>query len=88
MLDGNPQFLAIDEEANDQIVHRDRFGKANHTTSETLDPDPQIGRDRHVFGPCTLDARPSHVSVCSHDFKRSDRLTTRATSSWTHDLAG
>jgi hypothetical protein len=51
VLDGNPKCIAIDEEANDQIVHRDRFGKANHTTYETLDPRPQIGRDRHVFWP-------------------------------------
>jgi hypothetical protein len=41
----------MDEEANDQIVHRDRFGTVTHTTYETLDLGPQIGRDRHVFWP-------------------------------------
>src|SRR6266516_5533745 len=42
VLDSDPKFIAIDEEANDQIVHRDRFGEANGATYETLDAGPQI----------------------------------------------
>ena len=42
MLDGDPKFVAIDEEADHQIVHRRRFGKANRTTHEPLDPRPQV----------------------------------------------
>ena len=42
MLGCDPKLVAIDEEANHQIVHRRRFGKANRATHETLDPGPQI----------------------------------------------
>ena len=42
MLDYHPKLVAIDEEANHQIVHGRRFRKANGTTHETLDPCPQI----------------------------------------------
>ena len=42
MSDGSPKLIAIDEEANHQIVHRRRFGKANRATYEPLDPGPQI----------------------------------------------
>ena len=34
------KLIAIDEETDDQIVHRRRFGKANRATHETLDPCP------------------------------------------------
>ena len=34
------------------------------------------------FGPYASDALPSHVSVFSHDFKRFERLTKLATSSY------
>ena len=40
MLDCDPKLGAIDEETNDQIVHRRRFGKANRAAHETLDPGP------------------------------------------------
>ena len=42
MSDEEPKLRAIDEEANHQIVHRRRFGKANGATHETLDPGAQI----------------------------------------------
>ncbi len=42
MSDEEPKLIAIDEETNDQIVHRRRFGKANRATHETLDPGPHI----------------------------------------------
>ena len=42
MLDSYPKLVAIDEEADHQIVHRRRFGKANRATHETLDACPQI----------------------------------------------
>ena len=42
MLDGYSKLIAIDEEADHQIVHRRRFGKANRATHEPLDPGPQI----------------------------------------------
>src|SRR5712691_10348807 len=42
MSDEEPKLIAIDEETNDQIVHRRRFGKANRATHEPLDPGPQI----------------------------------------------
>jgi len=42
VLDGDSKLIAIDEEADHQIVHRRRFGKANSTTHKTLDPCPQI----------------------------------------------
>jgi hypothetical protein len=38
MSDEEPKLRAIDEEANHQIVHRRRFGKAQGATHETLDP--------------------------------------------------
>ena len=42
MLDCDPKLGAIDEETNDQIVHRRRFGKANRAAHEPFDPGPQI----------------------------------------------
>jgi hypothetical protein len=42
MSDEEPKLIAIDEETNDQIVHRRRFGKANRATHKTLDPGPQV----------------------------------------------
>jgi len=48
VLDCYPKLVAIDEEANHQIVHGRRFRKAHGTTHETLDPGPQIEV-------CTLD---------------------------------
>ena len=42
VLDGYPKLVAIDEEADHQIVHRRCFGKTNRTTYETLDSCPQI----------------------------------------------
>jgi len=42
VLDYHPKLVAIDEEANHQIVHGRRFRKANGTTHEPLDPCPQI----------------------------------------------
>ena len=42
MLDGYPKLVAIDEEANHQIVHGCRFGKANGAPDEPIDPDPQV----------------------------------------------
>ena len=42
MSEGSPKLIAIDEEADHQIVHGRRFGKANRATYEPLDPGPQI----------------------------------------------
>src|SRR6266849_9735545 len=42
VLDYHPKLVAIDEEANHQIVHGRRFRKANGTTHKPLDPCPQI----------------------------------------------
>src|SRR4029434_1165173 len=42
MSDEEPKLIAIDEEANHQIVHSDRFGKANGATYKPFNPGPQI----------------------------------------------
>ena len=42
MSDEEPKLIAIDEEANHQIVPRRRFGTAHGATHETLDPGAQI----------------------------------------------
>jgi hypothetical protein len=42
VLDCSPKLVAIDEQADHQVVPGRRFGKANATTHETLDPCPQI----------------------------------------------
>ena len=42
MSDEEPKLIAIDEEANHQIVHGDRFRKANGTTYKPFHPGPQI----------------------------------------------
>ena len=41
-LESDSKFVTIDEEANHQIVHGRRFGKANGAPYEPLDPGPQI----------------------------------------------
>ena len=38
MSDEEPKLIAIDEEANHQIVHGDRFGKANGATYKPFKP--------------------------------------------------
>jgi len=42
MLESHPKLIAIDEEANHQIVHRRRLRKANGASYEPLDPGPQV----------------------------------------------
>jgi hypothetical protein len=42
MLECAPKLAAIDEEANDQIVQRRCFGKANRAAHETFAPGPHI----------------------------------------------
>jgi hypothetical protein len=42
MSDEEPKLIPIDEEANDQIMHRRRFGKADRATHETCDPGPEV----------------------------------------------
>jgi hypothetical protein len=42
MSDEASKFVAIDEEAHDQIMHGGRFGKANCPAYKALDPGPQI----------------------------------------------
>ena len=42
MSDEEPKLIAIDEEANHQIVHGDRFGKANSAAHQPFNPGPQI----------------------------------------------
>ena len=81
MLEGSPKLIAIDEEADHQIVHGCRLGKANRATYEPLDPSPQI----NVFALdglrvlCTDDVllrgemplvRPPTISVKARDTKR------------------
>ena len=36
--DGSPKFIAMDEEAQPQSVHRSRFGETHRATHEPLDP--------------------------------------------------
>ena len=43
MSDEEPKLIAIDEEANHQIVHGRRFRQANGTTHEPLDPWGAVG---------------------------------------------
>lgn len=42
MLDEEPKLIAINEETNDEIVHRRRFRKTNRATHKPLDPRPQV----------------------------------------------
>jgi hypothetical protein len=42
MSDEEPKLIAIDEEANHQIVQGDRFGQANGTTYKPFHPGPQM----------------------------------------------
>ena len=37
-----PKLIASEDKANHQIVHGDRFGKANGTTYKPFNPGPQI----------------------------------------------
>ena len=39
---GAPEFVAIDEESNHEIVHALRLGEAQRTADEPLNPRPQI----------------------------------------------
>src|SRR4030095_2507735 len=41
-LESDSKLVPIDKEANHQIVHRGRFGKANGAPNEPLDPSPQV----------------------------------------------
>ena len=42
MSDEEPRRIAIDEEADHQIVPGDRFGKANGAAHQPFDPGPQL----------------------------------------------
>ena|SRR5438132_2867174 len=42
VLDYDPKLVAIDEEADHQIVHRRCFGKTNRPAYKTFDPSPQV----------------------------------------------
>jgi hypothetical protein len=39
---GAPEFVAIDEQPNDEIVHALRLGKAQRATHSPFDPGPQV----------------------------------------------
>src|SRR5438128_6764729 len=39
---GAPEFVAIDEQPYDEIVHALRLGEAQRTTHEPFDPGPQV----------------------------------------------
>src|SRR5262245_17917371 len=39
-----PEFVAIDEQPYDEIVHTLRLGEAQRTTHEPFDPGPQVDR--------------------------------------------
>jgi hypothetical protein len=41
-LESDSKLVPIDKEANHQIVHRGRFGKAQCAPDEPLDPGPQV----------------------------------------------
>ena len=40
MSDGEPKLITIDEEANDEIMHGRRFGKADGAAHEPFNPSP------------------------------------------------
>src|SRR6266446_4299099 len=42
VLECAPKLVAIDEEADHQIVHRRCFGKTNRPAYKTFDPSPQV----------------------------------------------
>src|SRR6516162_6346891 len=42
VLDCDTKLVAIDEEADHQIMHRRGFGKTDRTAYETFDPSPQV----------------------------------------------
>ena len=42
VLNESTELITIDEQADHEIVHGRRFGKANSATHEPLDPCPQI----------------------------------------------
>ena len=42
MSDEEPKLIAIDEEANHQIMHMFCFGETDRATHQPLDPGPQI----------------------------------------------
>jgi hypothetical protein len=56
VFDSAPKFLALDEEANDQIVHRGRCREAHSATDEARDACPQSDmfiRDAQFIALCS-----------------------------------
>ena len=64
MSDEEPKLIAIDEEANHQIVHRRRFGKANGATHETLDQVRRLMCLLSIFCVCSLPTSCCSGSIC------------------------
>ena len=85
MLEESPKLIAIDEEADHQIVHGCRFGEANGAAYESLDPRSQMNvfaldglrvlftDDVLLRGEMPLICPPS-ISVKAHDTKRLKQL--------------
>ena len=85
MLEGSPKLIAIDEEADHQIVHAFRLGKTDRATYEPLDPGPQIAvfaldglrgllTDDVLLGDEMPLIRPPAIAVKARDPKRLEQL--------------
>ena len=85
MLEGSPKLIAIDEEADHQIVHAFRLGKTDCATYEPLDPGPQIDvfaldglrvlfTDDVLLGDDMPLIRPPAIGVKARDPKRLEQL--------------
>jgi len=85
MLEGSPKLIAIDEEADHQIMHGCRLGKANRAAYKPLDPSSQIDvlaldglrvlfpDDVLLWDDMPL-VRPPSISVKARDPKRLEQL--------------
>ena len=85
MSEESPELIAIDEEADHQIMHGCRLGKANRAADQPLDPGPQIDMfaldglrvlftdDVLLWGEMPLVRSPS-ISVKARDPKRFEQL--------------
>jgi hypothetical protein len=70
LLEGPPEFIAIDEKTNHQIMHLVCFGETNRATHPSLDPRPQVNMLAVAVGgritpPTAVPDRSGPVSVHS-----------------------
>ena len=63
---GLPEFVSIDEEPNDEIVHALRLGEAQRAADEPLNPRPQID----VFALDFLGVLLAHLMLLSIQMPR------------------